>query len=194
MKTLVIISHPRKNSLTFAVSNEIIRGLEEQNHEIEILDLHENNFNPLVFPVDEPDYSDESKVYSDVVENEMNRIRNVDNIIFVFPVWWHSIPAMLKGYIDRVFNYGFAYGSNKLPVEKIRWIGLAGEPRSSFKKRGFHLNIEHHLNIGISGFVGVDDSEVELIYETLGEEVPEEKLEKHYADIFYRSYLIGKEI
>ncbi len=119
----------------------------------------------------------------------MNRIRNVDNIVFVFPIWWHNIPAMLKGYIDRVFNYGFAYGSNKLPVDKIRWIGLAGESRSSF-----HLNIEHQLNIGISGFVGVDDSEVELFYDTLVEEVPEEKSEKHYAEILNRSYLIGKEI
>ncbi|GEM_PF-3262173 len=41
MKTLVVISHPRKNSLTLAVSNEIIRGLKEQNHEVEILDLYE---------------------------------------------------------------------------------------------------------------------------------------------------------
>ncbi|MGG2082167.1 NAD(P)H-dependent oxidoreductase [Lysinibacillus pakistanensis] len=51
MKTLVVISHPRKNSLTFAVSHEIIRELKEQRYEVEILDLHGNNFDPLVFPV-----------------------------------------------------------------------------------------------------------------------------------------------
>ncbi|WP_429985636.1 NAD(P)H-dependent oxidoreductase [Lysinibacillus pakistanensis] len=49
----------------------------------------------------------------------MVRIYNIDNIVFVFPVWWHSIPAMLKGYIDQVFNYWFAYRSNKLSLIKL---------------------------------------------------------------------------
>ena len=172
----------------------MIRGLQEQEHIVEILDLHSENFNPLVLEEDEPDYSYEGKVYSKTVEQEMERIRNVDNMIFIFPVWWHSIPAMLKGYIDRVFNYGFAYGSKKLPVEKIRWVGLAGEPRDAFKKRGFYLMIEHHLNVGISGFVGVNDSEVELIYNTLAEGTEPQDNENHYNEILKKSYSIGKNI
>ncbi|WP_055665467.1 NAD(P)H oxidoreductase [Desnuesiella massiliensis] len=192
MKTLVVISHPRQDSLTFSAANEVIKGLKEQNHEVEILDLYRHDFNPLVFEEDEPDYSNAEKVYSKKVEDEMERIRNVDSIVFIFPIWWHSIPAMLKGYIDRVFNYGFAYGPNKLPVDKIRWLGFAGDTRESFKKRGYHLTIEHHLNVGISGFVGVDDSEVEILYNTIGKGIDQENTEAHYEDFLKKAYLLGK--
>ena len=108
MKTLIIVAHPRTNSLTWKITEEITRGLEEQKTQYEILDLYREEFNPVLYLHDEPDYSNPHKVYSPKVTFEMERIRKFDSIMFVFPVWWFNVPAILKGYIDRVFNYGFS--------------------------------------------------------------------------------------
>ncbi len=195
MNVLVVTAHPRPESLTGRVTQKVTEGLTHAGHGYEILDLYAENFNPLVYPADEPDYRNPDKVYSEQVMVEMERIRKHDAIIFVFPVWWHSIPAILKGYIDRVFNYGFAYGPAKLPVEKIRWIALAGEDRNAYKKRGYHLMIEHHLNIGIAGYVGVLDSEVHILYNSLSEGIADESAVKaHYEKLLSEVYSIGKEL
>ncbi|MOA52701.1 Glutathione-regulated potassium-efflux system ancillary protein KefF [compost metagenome] len=58
-------------------------------------------------------------MYSPEVEAEMERMKKHDALAYVFPVWWYNLPAMLKGYIDRVWNNGFAYGSNKLHHKKV---------------------------------------------------------------------------
>lgn len=189
MKTLVVISHPRIDSLTFQVANKLIEGLREKNHDIEVLDLYREEFNPLVYEADEPIYSrKENKIYSAKVESEMERIRRADNIIFVFPVWWHSIPAMLKGYIDRVFNYGFAYGAQSLPINKIRWVGLAGDTDEAFNVNGYGNTLAHMLNIGIARFVGVTDSKLHLMCNTT-----EKGMETRYIQYLEDAYQIGKE-
>ncbi len=193
MNVLVVTAHPRPESLTGQVAGKIVEGLAAAGHKYEILDLYTADFDPRVFPVDEPNYSDPTKPYSDETFLEMERIRNHDAIIFVFPVWWHSLPAILKGYIDRIFNYGFAYGPAKLPVEKIRWVALAGESKVSYKKRGYHFVLEHHLNTGIASYVGVPDSEVEVIYTSPDETATgEQARQAHYDRIMREAFLIGE--
>ncbi|GKU84123.1 NAD(P)H oxidoreductase [Niallia sp. NCCP-28] len=195
MKTLVVVAHPRTNSLTSSLTKKIVEGLAHTGHEYEILDLYAEKFNPLLLPVDEPDFGDPDKIYSKEVQREMERIKKHDAIIFVFPVWWHSIPAILKGYIDRVFNNGFAYGTNKLPIDKIRWVALAADSRYGFKKRGYQLMMEHHLNIGIADYVGVPDSEIYFLYNSLGADVigDKDKLNTHFEQIHSAAYDIGKD-
>lgn len=170
MKTLLVVSHPRKSSLTCNIAEAIRKGIIDNNNDVEILDLYKMNFNPIMYIEDEADYNNIDKVYSEEVQKEINRIKNADAIIFVFPIYWHSLPAMLKGYIDRVFNYGFAYGKgNSLPVKKIRWVALAGNLQDQYKKRKYDINIEHQLNVGIADYVGVEDSEVTFIWDSLGQ-------------------------
>jgi NAD(P)H dehydrogenase (quinone) len=193
MKILVVVAHPRTDSLTSNITERFTAGLSEAGHEYEIADLYAEGFNPLLFPQDEPDWDNPNKVYSNEVLREMNRIRASDALVFIFPVWWYSMPAILKGYFDRVWNNGFAYGTAKLPVQKIRWIALVGVTQDQFEKRSYHLMMQHHLNMGLAGYCGVQDSKVHFIYNTLAEfdESLQEKNENHFAALLNEAHKMG---
>lgn len=193
MKILIITAHPRTDSLTANMTKAFTEGLNKSDHDYEIADLYAEKFNPLIFSEDEPDWDNSNKVYSRKVTEEMERIEAHDALVFIFPVWWYSLPALMKGYIDRVWNYGFAYGPRKLPVEKIRWIALAGFTEEKFKKRDYDRMMEHYLNVGLAGYCGVKDSKVYFMYNSIGEfeENVKEKKEKHFKGLLDKALQLG---
>lgn len=167
MKILTVVSHPRVHSLTFSVAARFTQGLTDAGHETEMLDLHRSGFNPVLWEADEPDWSSDRKIYSPEVEAEMERMKKHDALTYIFPIWWYNLPAMLKGYIDRVWNNGFAYGSNKLHHEKVLWLGLAAAPKEHFEKRQYDKMLSQQLNIGMANYCGISNSKVEILYDTL---------------------------
>jgi len=167
MKVLTVVSHPRVNSFTFSVADKFTQGLLEAGHETEVLDLHRIGFDPVLWEADEPDWSIDRKIYSPEAEREIERMKQFDALAYIFPVWWYSVPAMLKGYIDRVWNSGFAYGSAKLPHKQVLWLALAAESKEGMEKRQFDQMLSHQLNIAIAGYCGIANSKVELLYNTL---------------------------
>jgi NAD(P)H dehydrogenase (quinone) len=200
MKVLVVITHPRQESLTGSVSKQLIKGLTEAGHEYEIADLYAEGFNPLLHQADEPDWNNPNKIYSEGALREMERTRNNDAIIFVFPLWWFGLPAMLKGYIDRIWNHGFAYGKDgvanerfRLPVEKVSWVSLVGGTQPHFEKHGHDVALNREL-INLAGYVGVKDTAVHYLYETI-EKFPDdpEKEKSHYEAILNEAYRIGQQ-
>jgi NAD(P)H dehydrogenase (quinone) len=106
-KVYLIVAQPSKSSLSHASFESLKNGLEAAGHEVKTLDLYEENFDPvLVF--------NENKLRRDLQHDpEMQIYREMiswaDHLIFVFPIWWSGMPAILKGFIDRVFAKGFAY-------------------------------------------------------------------------------------
>ncbi|QDY82518.1 NAD(P)H oxidoreductase [Paenibacillus polymyxa] len=185
MKVLSVVSHPRKDSLTFKVAGRFVQGLADAGHDYEILDLHGIGFDPVLKGVDEPDWSVEKQTFSPEVEMEIKRMKEHDALAFIFPLWWWHLPAMLKGYIDRVLNNGFAYGSNKLHHQHILWIGLAGVSQEQLKKRNYDEMITHLLNVGIADYCGVSNSKVEFLDETLGSN------SDHYEMLLDQAYRLG---
>src|SRR5690554_5691158 len=91
----------------------------EAGHDYEVLDLHGIGFDPVLKGVDEPDWLAAEESMSPEVEMEIRRMKEHDALAFIFPIWWWYLPAMLKGYIDRVFNNGFAYGSNQFHPKHV---------------------------------------------------------------------------
>ncbi|MFF2910733.1 NAD(P)H oxidoreductase [Paenibacillus sp. NPDC057934] len=200
MKVLVVVTHPRQDSLTGSVTKQLIKGLTEAGHEYEIADLYAEGFNPLLYQADEPDWDNPNKIYSEEVMREIERTRNNDAILFVFPLWWFGLPAMLKGYIDRVWNNGFAYGQDsvtneryRLPVEKISWVSLVGGTQPHFEKHGHDVAINRELTYLVD-YVGVKEAGVHYLYETI-EKFPDdpEKEKRHYDAILNEAYRIGQQ-
>ncbi|MFC6333494.1 NAD(P)H oxidoreductase [Paenibacillus septentrionalis] len=185
MKVLVVVSHPRKDSLTFKVVDRFVQGLTEAGHDYEILDLHEIGFNPVLQGTDEPDWSVEEQTFSPEVEVEIKRMKEHDALTFIFPLWWWHLPAMLKGYIDRVWNNGFAYGANHLHHQHVLWLSLAGVSKEQMQKRSYDKTITHLLNVGIADYCGIPNSRVEFLYETLDSH-PE-----HYKMLLDHAYRLG---
>jgi NAD(P)H dehydrogenase (quinone) len=192
MKVLTIVTHPRRKSLTFSITERFVKGLTDAGHEVEIADLYGEEFNPLVYEKDEPDWDNPNKNYSTRVHVEMERLRRNEGLAFIFPLWWYSLPAMTKGYLDRTWNYGFAYGGTRLPHKKVLWIPLVGETEASIKKRNFDTMLSHYLNVGIAGYTGISQSEVAFLFNTLAEDIEsEDEVRLFYDSLFNRAYELG---
>jgi putative NADPH-quinone reductase len=125
---LVVVAHPRRDSLTAHIAELAAQRLTAAGYRIDLLDLHAENFDPRMNAADLPEWGNREKTYSPEVENHMRRVLAADVIVAVFPVYWVQVPAILKGWIDRVWNYGFAYGRSKprLAGKRMLWLGLAG--------------------------------------------------------------------
>lgn len=159
MNSLIIYAHPNKNSFTKVLADSLNDTLINKGHKVNFRDLYEMKFNPVLT---QEDYErlENGDVPSDIkVEHEL--IKEADNLIFVFPTWWESMPAIMRGYIDKVFSYGFAYGSDEngaiglLNGKTASIIQLAGASAEEFDKTGLKQAIEVSHNIGIFEFCGL---------------------------------------
>ncbi|MGN0584973.1 MAG: NAD(P)H-dependent oxidoreductase [Ruminococcus sp.] len=114
MKVLIIYCHPCNESFTAQVKEAFIKGLTDAGNSYEVSDLYEMKFDPEFSESEykrEVFYENHLPVPSDVTE-EQKKINNSDVIVFIYPVFWTECPALLTGWFQRVWTYGFAYGDN----------------------------------------------------------------------------------
>jgi putative NADPH-quinone reductase len=164
LRTLLVICHPRESSLTRQAADAFSEAAVANGHEVEWADLAREQFDPVLREADEPDWDDPEKVYSEEVQREMRRIERNEATVMIFPIYWWSMPALLKGWIDRVWNNGWAYGERKFPQRRVWMIGIAGGLENSFVKRGYDTAIETQLNVGILDYCGVQERRLQLLY------------------------------
>ncbi len=107
MKITVIIAHPNTDkSFNHAIALTAAETLKEIGHDVTILDLYKENFDPVLTLNEEK--LDVSEL-PEQIRNMMRTVQESDGLIFVHPNWWGTPPAILKGFLDRVFRVGFAY-------------------------------------------------------------------------------------
>ncbi len=165
MNVLIVFDHPRRDSFCGTVLDALAEGLATAGHRAEIADLRAEGFDPRLPVEDEPDWNDSDKVYSAVVLQEQARVARNDALAFVFPVWWWSFPATTKGWIDRVWNNGWAYGDRKLPHQSALLIGSALGDAQSYAKRGYDEAMRIQLVTGIMDYCGIPRTELKLLYD-----------------------------
>ena len=108
MKILVVYSHPVPESFGAAVRDAVISTLQGGGHEVRLIDLYAMNFDPVM-------HADERRSYNDrapsdpLLEEHIAALRWADGLVFVYPTWWYSMPAMLKGWFDRVLCVDVAF-------------------------------------------------------------------------------------
>ncbi|WP_338840131.1 NAD(P)H-dependent oxidoreductase [Flavobacterium ginsenosidimutans] len=125
MNILIVYSHPSKKSYTFQVLERLKSVLANENWNIEISDLYASNFES---DMSEEEYEREGFAKTQLpipqdVLSEQEKIEKADCIIFLYPVWWSDCPAKLKGWFDRVYSVGYAYGQNETS-RKMKTIPL----------------------------------------------------------------------
>lgn len=178
MQVLLVVSHPRPTSLTHAAAGALAAGLRESGHGVTLADLHREGFDPVLHEPDEPDWNAE-KIFSPTAEREMERIRAHDAIAMVFPLWWWSLPAMMKGWIDRVWNRGFAYGPRNLAGKKSLMVALSADSDAGLTKRGYREAIRISLHLGILDYCGMKDGQLAFLTGSLdGAERPPALIEE----------------
>jgi NAD(P)H dehydrogenase (quinone) len=124
MKILYVFAHPESRSLNGALRDVAIKELEVQGHEMRLSDLYAEGWKANVDRADFPLLSPEDRLkpvaashdgYAEGaltadVKAEIEKLLWADALILHFPLWWFAMPAILKGWVDRVFAYGLAYG------------------------------------------------------------------------------------
>lgn len=103
-KILIINGHPDKDSFNYAISESYKAGAIVNGAEVKEIKIRELNFNPNL----EFGYRKRTELEPDLVEAQ-EKIKWSEHLVWVYPVWWGSVPAMMKGFIDRVFLPGFAF-------------------------------------------------------------------------------------
>ncbi|MCM6778381.1 NAD(P)H-dependent oxidoreductase [Nocardia sp. CDC159] len=131
MKTLIVYAHPEPKSLNGSLKDLAVSTLERAGHQVRVSDLYAMNWKAVVDAADYgPDASNPLRVARDSgrafdagtltpdVRAEQDKLLWADTIIFQFPLWWYTMPAILKGWVDRVFTYHFAYGVGEHSADK----------------------------------------------------------------------------
>lgn len=163
MHVFIVYCHPGKDSFTKVVCNEFIKGLEDSGHTYEISDLYEMGFSS---DLTEAEYYRESNYrmdlpVSDDVAQEQEKINRSDAIVFIYPVFWTDVPAKLKGWFDRVWTYGFAYGDNRTmkKLKKALFICIAGNTAEHLDRYG-HIKSMETVMLGDRIFDRADESKM----------------------------------
>jgi len=105
MKHVVVFAHPRSGSFIRQAAGAYVDELEQCGHEVVVRDLYTMGFNPVLSA---QELAGKEPLPEDI-QREQAFIAGSQAITFLFPIWWASMPAILKGYVDRVFTYGFAW-------------------------------------------------------------------------------------
>jgi len=115
MKVIIIFNHPYEGSFCNAILNSVTRGLQQANHEVDIINLDKEGFNPVMTSQDLKAFRDKQPLDPKVIEYK-DRLELAEQVVFIFPIWWELMPALMKGFIDKVIFPGVAYdyvnGSN----------------------------------------------------------------------------------
>jgi NAD(P)H dehydrogenase (quinone) len=159
MKHLIIYSHPNPKSFNYAIKETFANALKEKNHEVRVRDLYEINFDPVLKGSDFVALQ-KGSVAPDV-KTEQDNIKWADVITFVYPIWWTGLPARIKGYIDRVMTFGFAYKidakgvTGLLSDKKVYLFNTTGTPEEHYKNIGMLKSMNQTSDMGIFEFCGM---------------------------------------
>jgi NAD(P)H dehydrogenase (quinone) len=139
MNVLIVYAHPEPQSLNGSLNRFAVRHLRNTGHEVQVSDLYAMKWKATL---DTDDFVDlepgarftpslaskhafESGTQPDDVVREQEKLRWADAVIFQFPLWWYSMPAIMKGWVERVYAYGFGYGVGE--HSDRRWGDRFGE-------------------------------------------------------------------
>lgn len=191
MKHLIVYVNPEEESFSHTIKEHVVNFSKDRGHEVIVRDLYKIAFNPILSKKDLK-LEKEKKVQEDV-RVEQDYIDWADTITFIHPIWW-QVPAMMKGYFDRVFSYGYAYEmrdgtpTGLLPKKKVLRYNPMGTPRYIYEKNGLRKAYEKTIDSAIlqSSGLNVVDSILFGSHPREDEELREkylnelnESLEKH---------------
>ena len=159
MNTLFLYAHPNPLSFNAALAQVIQEEIKKKGGPMKIKDLYAMNFNPVLSEQEFEGYHN-GQLPKDI-QQEQADVSWADLIIMQGPVWWHSVPAIMKGYIDRVFSLGFAYRYTRqgpeglLKGKKGLLITTSGADQKAAEMSGMLTNLERAV-AGVFHFSGFE--------------------------------------
>jgi len=179
MKILIVYAHPEPQSFNGALKDLAVEVLKGAGHEVQVSDLYALGFDAAGGPIDfiarddascfryqrEQIHATASGLFVPELKAEMDKLVWADFVIFQFPLWWFSLPAILKGWVDRVFAMGFSYGPRErhetgiFRGKRAMLSFTTGGPPGTYVPGGANGDIDEllrHIQYGMLHFVGID--------------------------------------
>lgn len=176
MHALIVVAHPDPRSLSHGVAAHLAEGVSGGGNSFEIADLAAEGFDPRFTAADIAVHLNRASPAADVAA-EQARIDRADALVLVYPVYWWSMPGLLKGWIDRVFANGWAYdeGPDTRLVKKlhhlpVHLVAIGGANLRTYARHGYFGAMKTQIDHGIFDYCGarVVTSELLLQSETQG--------------------------
>jgi len=185
MHALIVVAHHNPDSLTHAVARRIALGIEAgtHRHTFELADLASEGFDPRFNLADQALFQGQASPSTEIAM-EQARLDRADALVLVYPIYWWSFPALLKGWVDRVFTNGWAYEENgngkvikKLRRLQVHLVAVGGAGEGTFNRHGYASAMKTQIDHGIFDYCGAQvRSSSFLLASDVG--YPESALEK----------------
>ncbi|WP_164661825.1 NAD(P)H-dependent oxidoreductase [Tropicibacter sp. Alg240-R139] len=169
MHVLTVLDHPNPTSFSAAAATRFMEGAQAAGHTVELADLHAEGFNPLWTMQD----AEGDETPADV-RLEQDRIARADAICLVFPLFWWGMPSMTKGWVDRVWSWGWAYDQlddPELSLQRPRTGVLlipAGARSDEIERDGYGQALDTTWTRGTFGYFGWSPRQMELLCGSTG--------------------------
>jgi len=187
MRVFVVFAHPEPRSFNGALLRTAVETLQAAGHQVEVSDLYARGFDPVsgrhnFTSVRNPDYykqqleelhATEVGGFVPVIEAQIERLESCDLMVWQFPLWWFGLPAILKGWVDRVLAMGRTYGGGRFYDNgvfhgKRALLSLTtGAPASAYVRGGFNGEMDgilRPIQRGMLRFVGFDVLAPNIVY------------------------------
>jgi len=178
LNVLIVYAHHEPTSFTAAMKNVAVQTLEGDGHAVTVSDLYAQGFSAVAQKWDfvttsgnHFNYMNEQKhaaklemAFSPDIIGEIQKIQAADTVLFITPIWWFSVPAILKGWFDRVLAMGVAwdtgrfYENGMMRGKQAMLLACGGHPAEYYKVNGRHQanpnQMLHPINHGTLAFCG----------------------------------------
>jgi putative NADPH-quinone reductase len=127
MQSLVVVAHPCHDGFARAAAGAAVRGLEQAGHAVDRIDLDDVGFTAAMSRAERQAYHGELPIIDEQVADHAARLQRAEIVVFVYPTWWSGLPAIMKGWLDRVMvpGVGFRFdehGKVKPGLQQVRRI------------------------------------------------------------------------
>lgn len=187
-RALVVLAHPERRSFNGAMADAAVETLREQGYDVAVSDLYRMGFDPVsdrrnfatvknahYFKQQvEEDYATDARGFAPDVEAEIAKLEAADLMIWQFPLWWFSVPGVLKGWVDKVFAFNRIYGRGRF-YDKGQFRGkrallsltTGGSGEDAYQPGGFNGDINgilRPIQRGMLEFVGFDVLKPQIVW------------------------------
>ena len=171
MKTLIVYSHPYEGSFCNAVMNVVKAGLKKGGHACKVINLDKDNFDPVMKAKDLKAFAELGHGISEALEDldpavlrYKKKLEWAERLVMIFPVWWMTVPAIMKGFVDKVIFPGVAYEmedgrlvSRLRSLKQVTVISTMNTPANIYRDL-FGNSLEGSLIKGTFNQIGIHDA------------------------------------
>jgi NAD(P)H dehydrogenase (quinone) len=193
---LLVTAHPDQQSLTWQITREVAKGVESNGGaDVRVLDLVADGFNPTFAMADLETYRGAEPTAEVLRYREI--VDAADVTVAIFPVYWWSMPAILKGWVDRVFGGKWAYDFDEefnlqgLLGERgrgLQFLAIAANDEESYERHGYLAAIKAQIDHGIVEYCGVSPAQGHIFHNS------EDPTGDAQRDMLVRAIQLGRDV